>query len=228
MKQSFKNAIALSIALLFHISGFIGIVFTPYKEWFIQHTPLNLLLMFLLLLFTQKKYNKPFFVFAVACFITGLIAEMIGVNTGWLFGNYAYGEVMGIQWLGVPLLIGINWFVVVFCSGSIMFQLQTFIENKYAASGLQLSPAVKRASLVIDSALLATFFDFIMEPVAMRLGFWQWKNAFVPLYNYVCWFAISALLLWLFGRLSFDKKNYFSIHLLIIQLLFFLALRIYL
>ena len=54
------NKAALFIALLFHICGLIGILFTPYRNWFIQNTPLNLLLMALLLIATHPKKNKKF------------------------------------------------------------------------------------------------------------------------------------------------------------------------
>ncbi len=55
-----KNNIALFLALLFHVCGAIGILFTPYKQWFVSNTPVNLLLMTALLVFTQKEKNLPF------------------------------------------------------------------------------------------------------------------------------------------------------------------------
>ena len=87
---------------------------------------------------------------------------------------------------------------------------------------------VAAASLVIDGALLATLFDWLMEPVAMKLGFWHWTKEAPPFYNYTCWFIISLLLLIMFRRFSFPKANQFAVHLFIIQVLFFLALRTYL
>ena len=114
-----KTNIALFLALLFHVSGAIGMLFTPYKDWFISNTPLNLLLMNTLLLFAQKEYSKSFWLFAALCFITGMVTEIIGVNTGYLFGDYSYGEVLGTKIYGVPLLIGMNWFMSVFCAGNI-------------------------------------------------------------------------------------------------------------
>jgi len=228
MARKNKNNIALFLAILFHISGAMGILFTPYKDWFIRYTPLTLLLMAALLIFTQEQKNKSFWLFAIICFFTGLATEMIGVNTAFLFGNYAYGTVMGYKLNGVPLLIGLNWFVIIFCSGNSMYQLLTWIEKKYASAGIQLSSRIKTASLIFDSALLATFFDYIMEPVAVKLGFWQWHNNQLPFYNYFCWFMTGTLLLFLFNRMPFNKHNHFAVHLFIIQLLFFLALRLYL
>ena len=54
-KKNLVNNLALFIALLFHIAGAIGILFTPYKNWFIQNTPVNLLVMVVLLIITQKQ-----------------------------------------------------------------------------------------------------------------------------------------------------------------------------
>lgn len=223
-----KNNIALFIALLFHISGAIGILFTPYKEWFISNTPLNMLLMAVLLLFTQRQKNIPFYIFITLCFVTGMLTEAIGVNTGNLFGNYQYGEVLGKKVVGVPLLIGINWFVIMFCTGNIVNQLSEWIFKKMPQDA-QPSGKVKLFSFITDTAMLATLFDWIMEPSAQQLGFWKWlPNGEIPLYNYLCWFIISAALLTVFRFLKFDKDNQFAVHLFIIQLLFFLVLQTFL
>src|SRR4051812_22010067 len=101
-----KNNIALFLALLFHMSGAIGILFTSYKQWFISNTPVNLLIMSALLMFTQKEKNPAFFFFVLLCYATGMITEIIGVNTGYLFGKYEYGEVLGPKLYHVPWLIG--------------------------------------------------------------------------------------------------------------------------
>ena len=214
--------------MLFHVSGAIGILCTPYKQWFVQNTPVNLLLMAALLFYTQKEKNKFFYLFAFIAFATGMLTEIIGVNTSLLFGNYSYGEIMGSKINGVPLLIGIQWFVTIFCSGSIVHQLHLYLEKKYQAIGILVSPKLQFISLIFDGAVLATFFDYIMEPVAVKLNFWQWQNNMIPMYNYVCWFIISLALLIIFKLLPFNKANHFAIHLFIIQVLFFIALRIFL
>ncbi|WP_153800842.1 carotenoid biosynthesis protein [Foetidibacter luteolus] len=227
MKFSISR-LALFIALLFHVCGLIGILFTPYKNWFISHTPLNLLLMFILVVLTQPQKNLTFFLFLTLCFITGLAAEITGVNTGLLFGSYSYTSLMGLQFKNVPLLIGANWFVTVYAAGVIMTLLDEWAVNKYREAGIKISPLYGAAAVIMDGALLATLFDWLMEPVAVQLGFWKWQNAEVPWYNYLCWYVISLLLLVIFRVLKFNKHNYFAVHLFIIQALFFLALRTFL
>lgn len=223
-----KKNIAIFIALLFHVCGAIGILFSPYKDWFIANTPLNLILMTVLLVWVQPQKSLPFFLFFVISFLAGMGTEMIGVNTGKLFGNYHYGEVMGKKLNGVPYLIGVNWFLTTFCIGVLMTKIATWTEDKYESLGFRIKPWIVTASFIFDGGFLSTLFDYNIEPVAKKLGFWYWKDGVVPGFNYICWFVIAAQLVYLFKKLNFDKDNQFAIHLLIIQALFFITLQIYL
>ena len=181
-----------------------------------------------LLIWNQPQKNMSFFLFILIAFITGMGVEMIGVNTGRLFGIYQYGTVMGSKLNGVPWLIGLNWFVLIYCCGVLVTRMHHWLEHQYALLDISLAPWVGKISLLVDAAFMATLFDWLMEPVAMKLGFWEWKDSIVPFYNYGCWFVISLLLLWAFGKLRFNKNNHFAVDLLFIQALFFLALRTFL
>ncbi|MEP6682930.1 MAG: carotenoid biosynthesis protein [Parafilimonas sp.] len=219
---------SLFIALLFHISGLIGILFTPYKNWFIQNTWFNLLLMADLLIITHPLKNRRFNFFLIIAIITGFAAEAIGVNTAFLFGKYSYGNVLGVKVFNVPIIIGINWFLIIYCTGMVTQSYENFMLKKLNAKGIAINKKMMITSFIIDATFLAVLFDWIMEPVAVKLGFWQWQNNQIPTYNYISWAIISALLLALFRKLNYDKRNIFAVHLFIIQLLFFLVLRTFL
>jgi putative membrane protein len=73
--------------------------------------------------------------------------------------------------------------------------------------------------------LLATLFDWFLEPAAVKLGYWTWLQGSIPIFNYVCWFIISALLMLVFQQSGFKKVNQFAVNLLFIQILFFFAIR---
>jgi len=223
-----KNTVATFIALLFHVSGFIG-MFTSKQSWFIGNTPLNLVLMSGLIIWTHPGKNWGFFVFFITAFFTGMVTEMIGVNTSILFGQYEYGKVLGKGIFRVPWLIGLNWFTVMYCCGVAMTKMQSSFLSKSPESTNLISPQTLFLSFIVDGALLATFFDFILEPVAVKLGYWTWLgDGMIPFSNYLCWFLISLCLLTVFKLLSFQKHNQFAVHLLIIQMLFFAALRTFL
>jgi bisanhydrobacterioruberin hydratase len=222
-----KHDIATAIAVLFHAVGIAGILIFK-SDMVIRLTAFNLLLSFCLLLWTQENKNAFFWLFAVATILTGIAVEIIGVNTGLLFGDYNYGDVLGVKWKQVPLIIGVNWFIVVYCSGISITALLQRIIKPLAATPAEPKPVLKAISVISDGATLALAFDWLIEPVAIKLGFWQWKNGEVPLYNYACWFVISLLLMILFRFSPFEKRNKFAIHLLLIQVMFFLILRTFL
>ncbi len=223
-----KFHIATFIALLFHVTGFIGL-FSSKQNWFIANTPLNLLIMFGLIIWTHSDKNRWFFLFVFIAFATGMVTEMIGVNTSLLFGKYEYGKVLGAGIQNVPWLVGVNWIIVVYCCGIAISHLQSWFFAKSPASQTLLSPQVQLISFIADGAMLATFFDIVLEPVAVKFGYWTWLgDGSIPFTNYLCWFLISALLMTVFKLLSFPKHNQFAVHLLIIELLFFAALRTFL
>ena len=62
---------AVFIAALFHVCGAAGILFTQYKQWFIDATPVTLLLMAALAVYTQKEKKAPFFIFLLLAFAAG-------------------------------------------------------------------------------------------------------------------------------------------------------------
>ncbi|MBC7424764.1 MAG: carotenoid biosynthesis protein [Ferruginibacter sp.] len=223
-----KYQTATCIAIFFHIIGLVGILVFK-SQLIIQSTPVNLLLSGALLVWTQKEKNNYYYLFVVIVAIAGFAVEVIGVNTSLLFGNYSYGNVLGVKFKNVPLLISLNWFIIIYCCGITVHTLLTSVIDKAAVQSKTPPLIVKAISIITDGATLAVLFDWLMEPVAIKLGFWQWKgNGTIPLYNYICWIVISLLLLTIFHVLPFNKQNKFATNLLLIQFMFFLLLRTFL
>jgi bisanhydrobacterioruberin hydratase len=221
-----RYQIATAIAVLFHAIGFVGIVF--FKDSFIlQATPINLLLMFGLLIWTQSEKNTSFWIFVVITAAIGIAVEVIGVNTKLLFGDYSYGNVLGPKVKNVPFIIGINWVITIYCCGVSVHTLLVKAIDKVSTETSTPPMALKAVSVIVDGATLAVFFDWLMEPVAVQLGYWKWADE-IPFYNYLCWFIVAMALLAVFHVLKFNKQNKFAVHLLMIQVMFFLLLRTFL
>lgn len=225
LQQFTKQQIATAIAVLFHCIGLGGILLYD-AALFASLTPMNLLLSALLLFYTQKERNAHFYWFVLVCYVVGFGVEYIGVNYQLLFGEYHYLPAMGLQWGNVPLVIGVNWFIMMYCCAVTVQHFLNFMWNKLKEEDQPHRTNVGFFAIVIDGALLATFFDWVMEPIAVKLGYWQWLgDGSIPLLNYLSWFGISALLMLLFRLLSFPKQNQFAVNLLLIQFMFFLILR---
>lgn len=223
-----KYQIATGIAIFFHAIGLVGILFSE-NNFFVQSTPFNLLLSFFLLIWTHPEKNKSFYFFIGIVFIVGFLSEVVGVNTGLLFGDYHYSKILGIQLFQVPILIAVNWFIIIYCSGIGTHVLLNKVINRVAKDYNEPSLKLKAMSVIFDGASLAVLFDWLMEPVAIKLGFWTWGgDGSVPFYNYFCWLLISILLLTVFNFFNFRKENKFAVNLLLTQALFFLVLRTFL
>ncbi|MEX1202943.1 MAG: carotenoid biosynthesis protein [Ferruginibacter sp.] len=228
MKNYSKHQIATAIAILFHSIGLFGMIFFRSTD-FVLTTPLNLLLMASLLFFTHENKNKAFISFFVICVVVGIGVEIVGTSTGLLFGNYKYGKVLGPTIAEVPYMIGINWFIMMYCFGVTANMILTKIVEKITRNSAATTKDVQVIAVVVDGALLAVLFDWLMEPVAVKLGYWTWLgDGEIPFYNYVCWFFISLILLLLFKKMPFRKSNKFAVNLLLIQSMFFLILRTFL
>jgi len=218
-----KIRFATILAIAMHLAGAMGSIF-GFSEMFASLTPFNLVTMFGLLVWTLPEKNTRILIFFLVAAITGFTCEVIGVKTGALFGHYSYSNILGWKFQDVPLLIGINWFIVVYASGMLALQLRQLVATHIPFPGKAIYSKWIGLSVILDAALIATIFDWIMEPAAVTLGFWSWEGGQIPLLNYLTWFGISLIILFLFTRLRL-KQHQFAVNLLLIQASFFMLVR---
>ena len=116
----------------------------------------------------------------------GFAIEVLGVATGWLFGDYSYGSGLGPKALDVPLLMGV-------CGGCCCWART--IGQSDADHGWTDRVSVVRAAV---AATLMTALDGAIEPVAIRAGWWTWHNGAIPWTNYATWWiaAFALGMLW--------------------------------
>ena len=117
MNLDFNKKVSIIIIWLFHLSGLLGLLID--KNLFASLTPLNLFISTTLLFVNQTNASRLKFFIIFLIFIVGMIAEILGVQYGLIFGNYEYGNNLGLKILGVPILIGFNWVVLTVICGSI-------------------------------------------------------------------------------------------------------------
>lgn len=197
---------AIGFLWLVHIAAVFGISL-GFKDWFAEKTPFNLLLILGLMLWFYPMYQRRTVITFGVIFISGLLAELIGVNTGLLFGDYVYGNNLGPKIGGVPLLIGINWAILVLCSAEIAKSFKF--------------PLLFQA---IIGATLMVFLDFFIEPVAPILDFWSWSTVDAPLFNFITWFILALLLNLFYISRKIEGNRNITIHIYLTQLVFFASL----
>jgi lycopene cyclase domain-containing protein len=198
-----KKYSALIIILIFHIIGFIGFICNP--TFFKLLSPVNLLLSTGLIIVMSKERRWQFFGSILLVAILGYIIELIGVKTELVFGSYVYGNSFGYKLFSVPLLIGINWAILLYCTS----QLSKFK-----------NPVIN----ALFGAFLMVLLDFFIEQNASKFDFWHWKLGIIPLQNYLAWFIISFIFNLLVQKQLTQKPNFTAKVFYFVQLSFFAAL----
>ena len=208
-----RQKIEIIIIILFHVVGLIGFYIHAEQALFLKMVPYHILLMFLVICFSHQNINWKFLLCMVFIVFLGYCTEWIGVNKHTLFGEYYYSDVLGIKYDNVPLIIGINWFIIVYATGVFM----RYAINNYM--GLR----------IVGGAALMVFLDMVIEPVAVKFNYWHWRMGSnlltAPLSNYIDWFFVSLAMLTAFEFFQFKKQSMAGAVLLAAQFVFFVLMR---
>jgi uncharacterized membrane protein len=114
----------------------------------------------------------------------GLVAETVGLGTGFPFGSYAYTDTLGPTVLGVPLIVPLAW--------TMMAWPALVVGRTLARSGW--------AVIAIGAVALASW-DVFLDPQMVDAGHWRWLHPGpalplvpgIPMTNYVGWLAVAVL-----------------------------------
>lgn len=205
-----RENILILVLIIFYSVGIIGMHLPDYKQAFLELSYFNLVLSFTLMILARQNELRRFLLFLFFAFVLGMTVEWIGVHTGLLFGDYFYGCNLGTKVFGVPLVIGLNWGLLTVVSASI---INRQLNNEYLN--------------IISGAALMMVFDYLMEPVAVKSGYWAWPKGEIPFYNYLCWFFVSLILQFIYFRMKLVESNKVNDVLLFCMVVFFLTLNIF-
>jgi putative membrane protein len=115
-----------------------------------------------------------------------VVVEAIGLATGFPYGEYRYGDVLGPRLLGVPFLVPLAWLMMAWPS-------------RVLAARLARRPV---ARVVLAAAVFAGW-DVVLDPQLVQAGYWTWTHPrpglpgidTVPLTNLVGWLLAGLLLM---------------------------------
>ena len=215
LKNLYKNPellrFSIFIVWLINVSGFFG-MFSDQKEFFLTFTPYAILMSFILIFINSKINQKGFITSIVIIAIFGFIIEYLGANYGILFGAYSYGENLGLKVGNVPLIMAINWILLIIITGN-------FSEKVFKNS---------LAFRVIFGSLLMVILDFFIEVSAPKLDYWEFDKHPVPLTNYIWWFVFSIIFHIVYQVYVKEEEYKLSQNILVIHFLFFGLLALFL
>jgi uncharacterized membrane protein len=117
---------------------------------------------------------------------TAVLVEAIGLATGFPYGEYRYGDVLGPRLLGVPFLVPLAWLMMAWPSWVL-------------AARLARRPV---ARVAVAAAVFAAW-DVVLDPQMVQAGYWTWAHPrpglpgidTVPLTNLGGWLLAGLLLM---------------------------------
>ncbi|MBD3637951.1 MAG: carotenoid biosynthesis protein [Crocinitomicaceae bacterium] len=174
------NIFPIALAV-FHV---IGATLFIYLSKAPDFSYITIFLSAVLVALSEELNSKSLLLFLVI-FCGGFLIELIGVQTGWLFGSYHYNTAMGPLIFGTPVIIGATWYAVVVSSCNWANRMAKHILIRSVLAGA-----------------LAVLMDVVIEQVALHYELWSWKNDTVPWFNYLCWFVFGSLFSFIYFRYS--------------------------
>ncbi|MGN6608039.1 MAG: carotenoid biosynthesis protein [Jatrophihabitans sp.] len=117
--------------------------------------------------------------------VTGFAVELLGVHTGFPFGDYHYTDALGLRLGGVPLVVAAAW---------TMLAWPAALVARHLVHG--------RAARVLVGAWALASWDLFLDPQMVVDGRWRWSSVGahlpgipdVPLSNFVGWLGVSLVL----------------------------------
>lgn len=208
-KKTNTSFIITSLFIAYSI-GCIGFLIPFFHGVFQLLTPFIILLTFALLLFFHPTWKKKDIILFISIYLIGFLVEMIGVQTGKLFGSYQYLDGLGVKIYGTPLIIGINWVLLTYCSGTI-------------TQKIPIHPILQ----ILLATLLMLIYDLILETVAPFMNMWVFENEIIPFRNYLLWFVLAFLFNTLLSIFKIKGDFRLCLTIFVIQILFFGAISLF-
>jgi putative membrane protein len=192
-----------------YLVGLVGHIIPDLRNIMLLLTPIMLFVSGIVVI--AVSYDKPnikLIIWMIAIYIVTFLSEVIGVQTGFIFGKYFYGNTLGVSLFNVPLIIGFNWLIIIL-------------------GAISIARLIDKSTVITASlaAVLAVLFDLMLEPIAIKLDYWKWVNGSVPLRNYYAWFAITFASSFLYDKMKVNiiRSELFRFY-FIVQLIFFVLL----
>lgn len=164
---------------------------------------------------------KKVAIFTVGGYLTAFGSEFASINTGVPYGWYYYIDKTSSRelWVaGVPFFDSLSYVFLCYCS----YATALFILSPLKTVGHNLllleTHALRRSlPILLLGALLQTYLDIIIDPVALQGKRWFLGEIYgyretgyhfgIPLSNYLGWFFVSLVMVFLLQRIAVSGQK---------------------
>lgn len=177
-----KLIIITATLLFLAVSAFlmVNVPLPPWSHWL---SGLNVILFAIPAFWATRRWLgwRDAIVLWAILGVYALLIETLAIFTGFPYGHFGYSELLGAKLFGVtPWTVFLAW--------------TPLIIGAYAVSRTLFGSAMTR---VASTALIATCFDLVLDPGAVRLGFWRYASNIgfygVPISNFVGWLVTGSI-----------------------------------
>ena len=179
-----KKIIGLSMLAFFLVLFTGGILIQFLSPEMFKNTewtpPVFILIASLLCLVNQKKRTIYLLILAG---IIGFFSEIIGIITSFPYGEYNYTSKLGVQVIGVPVVLICAWIIVT----NLALDLTSFLK-------------IKKIFFPFVFSSITTCYDLLIDPfMSGPLNYWVWTESSggfygVPIENFFGWFLVSLFI----------------------------------
>lgn len=178
-----KDRIIVSGILCFLAVGAFFMVNVELPPWSHYLSGLNVILFALPAFWATRRWlgRRDAAVLWAMLGVYALLIETSAIYTGFPYGHFGYSELLGFKLFGVtPWTVFLAW--------------TPLILGAYAIARAVVGSILGR---IITTALIATVFDLVLDPGAVKLGFWQYEGQGgfygVPLSNFGGWLITGSI-----------------------------------
>ncbi len=139
----------------------------------------------------------------------GFFAEQIGMHSGFLFGGHYVYRPYTLQFAGVPVDVLCYWAAFVYLGYS--FSNSLLLGLGFDKPANRRSNAAAVLGLAVLDGAVVVLLDLLLDPLASRLGLWQWNSRgihyAVPVGNFAGWFGVVSLTTGMFRALEYVQPS---------------------
>lgn len=195
------------LLVVIYAIGIIGFVIPQTSALTQKLVSITIFLTLIILLCYHKKWTREFIFSALLVAFSGFLINVLGVRTGYLFGYFQYGPVLGFSFLDTPLMMTAWWLTLIYITRQIA---EMIAKDLFLVS--------------ILAAALMVLLDYFLEPFATRHSLWKWNSGSASMHNYTGWFISGLLIHYLFQKAVKYPPNKLALPVYLIQLGFFMVL----
>ena len=185
-----KNSVVNSMLWVFVIIVGAMSAFQPFADnaFMIVHGPNIMVSVITIFAFIHGalRYGwKIMFVFFLIATVAEVFFELLGTNTGFPFGSYHYTSGCGPMLFGIPILLPVAYFQMIYITWTIAHVLIDKYSNRLQGKYVLLVPVM--------ASFIMVMWDFVIDPASSTdRGQWVWASGGahfgVPFSNYMGWF----------------------------------------